>query len=87
MSERIGEKERFLQEMIRRIATGELESGARLPTESELAAEYGIAKTQTKQLRHCLRKLQPLWSQPPCLRKLHLLFLLMKIRRQQVKLP
>ena len=45
MSERIGEKERFLQEMIRRIATGELASGTKLPTESELAEEYGIAKT------------------------------------------
>ena len=45
MSERIGEKDRFLQEMIRRIATGELKSGTRLPTESELAEEYGIAKT------------------------------------------
>ena len=45
MSERVGEKERFLQEMIRRIATGELASGTKLPTESELAAEYGIAKT------------------------------------------
>ena len=45
MSERIGEKERFLQEMVRRIATGELASGTKLPTESELAEEYGIAKT------------------------------------------
>lgn len=31
--------------MIRRIATGELASGTKLPTESELAEEYGIAKT------------------------------------------
>ena len=45
MPERVGEKERFLQDMIRRIATGELTSGTKLPTESELAEEYGIAKT------------------------------------------
>jgi len=45
MAERVGEKERFLQDMIRRIATGELTSGTKLPTESELAEEYGIAKT------------------------------------------
>ena len=45
MSERTGEKDLFLQEMIRRIATGELKSGTKLPTESELAAEHGIAKT------------------------------------------
>ena len=45
MSERVGEKDRFLQEMIRRIATGELTSGTKLPTESELAEDYGIAKT------------------------------------------
>lgn len=45
MAERIGEKDRFLQDMIRRITTGALESGTRLPTESELAEEYGIAKT------------------------------------------
>ena len=31
--------------MVRKIATGELKSGVRLPTESELAEEYGIAKT------------------------------------------
>ena len=45
MAERVGEKERFLQDMIRRIATGRLTSGTKLPTESELAEEYGIAKT------------------------------------------
>ena len=45
MSERVGEKDRFLQEMIRRIATGELASGTKLPAESELAEDYGIAKT------------------------------------------
>ena len=45
MSERLGEKERFLQEMIRRISSGELASGVKLPTESELAEDYGIAKT------------------------------------------
>ena len=45
MSDRVGEKDRFLQEMIRQIATGKLTSGTKLPTESELAAEYGIAKT------------------------------------------
>ena len=45
MSERIGEKELFLREMVRRIATGKLASGVKLPTESELAEEYGIAKT------------------------------------------
>lgn len=45
MPEHIGESERFLQEMIRKIATGALKSGTKLPTESELAAEYGIAKT------------------------------------------
>ena len=45
MAERISEKDRFLQDMITKIATGELESGTRLPTESELALEYGIAKT------------------------------------------
>lgn len=45
MSEHVGEKERFLQEMIRRIATGELTSGTKLPTESELAERCGIAKT------------------------------------------
>ena len=45
MSEQLGEKELFLQEMVRKIATGALESGTKLPTESELAAEYGIAKT------------------------------------------
>lgn len=45
MSERLGEKERFLQKMIRRIAAGELASGMKLPTESELAECYGIAKT------------------------------------------
>ena len=45
MSERIGEKELFLREMVRRIATGKLASGVKLPTESELAEDYGIAKT------------------------------------------
>ena len=45
MSEHVGDKDRFLQEMIRRIVTGKLASGTKLPTESELAAEYGIAKT------------------------------------------
>ena len=45
MSERMGEKEQFLQEMVRKIATGELAGGTKLPTESELAEEYGIAKT------------------------------------------
>ena len=45
MAEHVGEKERFLQDMIRRIATGRLTSGTKLPTESELAEEYGIAKT------------------------------------------
>ena len=41
----MSEKERFLQEMIRRITAGELESGTRLPTESEIAEKTGIAKT------------------------------------------
>ena len=45
MAERAGEKDLFLQDMIRRIATGTLTRGTKLPTESELAAEYGIAKT------------------------------------------
>ena len=45
MSEHMGEKELFLREMVRKIATGELKSGLKLPTESELAEEYGIAKT------------------------------------------
>ena len=41
----MSEKERFLQEMIRRITAGELESGTRLPTESEIAEKTGIAQT------------------------------------------
>lgn len=45
MSEHMGEKEQFLQEMVRKIATGELAGGMKLPPESELAEEYGIAKT------------------------------------------
>lgn len=40
-----GEEERFVQQIVRRIAEGELKSGERLPTESEMAVEYGMAKT------------------------------------------
>lgn len=40
-----GEKERFVQQMICQIIDGTLPAGYRLPTESELAAQFGIAKT------------------------------------------
>lgn len=45
MTAKQGEKERFLQTMIRQITDGSLSGGDRLPTESEMAAQYGIAKT------------------------------------------
>ena len=40
-----GEKERFVQNMIQQILDGTLPAGYRLPTESELAAQHAIAKT------------------------------------------
>ena len=43
MAANTGEKERFVRQMICRIADGTLPADCRLPTESELAAEYGIA--------------------------------------------
>ena len=45
MTDSYGEKERFVCAMVRRISSGELVPGLRLPTESELAGQYGIAKT------------------------------------------
>lgn len=45
MTDAYGEKERFVCSMVRRISSGELVPGLRLPTESELAGRYGIAKT------------------------------------------
>jgi DNA-binding FadR family transcriptional regulator len=45
MTERFGEKERFVCDMVRRISAGELTANFRLPTESELAETCGIAKT------------------------------------------
>ena len=40
-----GDTERLIQGVIRRIMDGRLEAGSRLPTESEIAEKYGIAKT------------------------------------------
>ena len=45
MTEQFSEKERFVCCMVRKISSGELVPGLRLPTESELAEEFGIAKT------------------------------------------
>ena len=45
MSDHLGEKERFVQAVVRRIASGELPPGFRLPPESEIAEKYGFAKT------------------------------------------
>ena len=45
MPEQLNEKERFVREAIRRIMSGEVLPGFRLPPESELAERYGIAKT------------------------------------------
>ena len=45
MNTTLGEKERFVQLMISQIIDGSLPAGYRLPTESELAAQHGIAKT------------------------------------------
>ena len=39
------EKDRFVEIMMRKILDGELQPGDRLPTESELSAQYEIAKT------------------------------------------
>lgn len=45
MTPTMGETERFVQQMVRQIANGELRPGTRLPTESALAGQYGITKT------------------------------------------
>lgn len=45
MADRLGEKERFVQGFVRRITSGELQPGTRLPPESEIAEQYGLAKT------------------------------------------
>ena len=45
MTPNMGETERFVQQMVRQIVSGALHPGARLPTESALAVEYGITKT------------------------------------------
>ena len=45
MNTTLGEREQFVQIMIRQIVDGTMSAGYRLPTESELAAQYGYAKT------------------------------------------
>ena len=45
LAENVSEKNRFVKIMVQQILDGVLQPGDRLPTESELAAQYGIAKT------------------------------------------
>lgn len=45
MNTTLGEREQFVQHMILQITDGTLPAGFRLPTESELAVQYGFAKT------------------------------------------
>lgn len=44
-TENRSERERFLDRMLKEILSGQRKPGDRLPTESELAEQYGLRKT------------------------------------------
>lgn len=44
-TENRSERERFLDRMLKEILSGQRKPGDRLPTESELAGQYGLRKT------------------------------------------